>query len=88
MSSIEITDNNLSPVNYEGLLKAIGKALQDLATSDRYLHARETHFSFDVDKVAEHVALQFKNSNKFPLNVWNCLIGIFAKKSRMPVTIR
>ncbi len=73
MSSIEINDSNLAPVNYEDLLKAIGQTLQHLAKSkesqDRYLYARETYLSFDVDKVAEHVSLQFATSNKFPFDL-------------------
>ncbi len=63
MSSIEITTNNLAPVNYEDLLEAIGQTLQQLTKSrkleDRYVYARETHLSFDIDQVAERVALQF-----------------------------
>lgn len=60
-------------MNYEDFLEAIGKTLQRLARSqkpeDRYLYARETYFSFDLDKVAERVALQFANSNNYPFEL-------------------
>ncbi len=63
MSNIEDVNHNLSPVNYQNLLKAITETLQKNETC---VKAQGTGISFDIDTVANQVAQRFATSNDIP----------------------
>jgi hypothetical protein len=75
MSSIEVTEHNLTPVQYEELLTVIQAVLQDLTKGrekdkeKEYLFPNPTTLSFDLDKVADAVAKQFETSNHYPFEM-------------------
>lgn len=75
MSSIEYNDQQLSPVNYTELLKAIQVTMQK-QTQDKlqnagteYLYIDQNTISFDIDKIADAIAQEFKDSNHYPFEI-------------------
>ncbi len=73
MSDIQIISHNLAPVQYHVYLEAIKQTIDSLAKSkdqnDRYLYVTEKSISFDIDKIAEKVSLQFATSNNYPFEI-------------------
>ncbi|GCE15109.1 hypothetical protein [Tengunoibacter tsumagoiensis] len=72
-NNIEVIEHHLAPVNYEKILSAISQAIKQLSSEqgspERLIHVKTDLIAFDIDALADKVAVQFAKSNEYPFEI-------------------